>query len=89
MQFRDLIEAKKKLVWKKLGDQYTVSYSDDPKQVLGMFMKEAKGFDDKTPSYEVNDVDGIAFKKFRKIADAKKYVVDFIQSNVNEANEDA
>ena len=75
-----LAESKDKLTWKKIGDQFTVFRKSEPKDVLGMVMKQAKNNNDQSASYEVQDIDGIEFKKFPKIKDAKKYVEDYINS---------
>ena len=76
-----LVEAKPK--WKKLGDQYTLEDKDG--NVIGMFMKQAKGHNDQKASYEVQAMDGIDFKKFGKIADAKNYITSHIGTNLKEA----
>ena len=69
-----------KLIWKKIGIQYTVTLDGEPKDILGLIMKQSKSFNDGSPCYEVNRVDGIEFKKFDKLADAKKYIVNFLQN---------
>jgi len=77
MTFKNLLEGKK-LKWKKIGDQYT-AYYDDPKDILGLFMKQSKSFNDSSASYEVQEMNGIKFKKFSKITDAKKYIESFLK----------
>ena len=66
-----------KVKWKKLGDQYTIE--DGEGNVIGMFMKQARAHNDKRASYEVEAINGIAFKKFTKISDAKKYVLAHLE----------
>jgi len=77
-----LVEAKPKLIWKKIGDQYTVAYNNDPKQILGVIMKQAKSFNDQSASYEVEPNEYLEFKKFPKIKDAKKYVEAGIEAGL-------
>jgi len=77
MKFRELIEGKR-LKWKKIGDQYT-AYYDDPKDVLALFMKQEQSGIDRKTHYEVRAMNGIEYRSFSKISDAKKYIKNILE----------
>lgn len=72
-----LNEKKDILKWEKLGNEYQLK--DNYGNVLALIEIQATSHNNQKNSYEVQAIGKIKFKKFIKIQDAKKYVLDEIQ----------